>query len=755
MNDRIHRVFFPLLKYLKSEIGEENGFLWAAVCIWDPNQNRYIRPINCRSTTDDEERKKLYSLLREYEKQESPPIQPLSELVFGMQSPPRSVIVTIPQAARIEGFVTFSLQDLYLKFQQIETTDLTSNFTNLDQKLEDTCQLSEVQTFIAEFIRMLKLELGISVTIDNAKLSKFLFWLYLHDSNAKYWVYIPEKQSVIDDAGQKSGGVIICLSKQPTEDFLNTCEDLSQFYFKYLVYTQDIPDDGRSLPSEMLFASVLSKDIFLKYIDEIDQCIRDIHTHQDRLAEKENLLAFSPLYSVLTQIESFRWLSALGWHSAIEEPYRIRWDIGKPGTAADHAESEPANFWERNNQERKRFSKMANEFHKLLKSGKIISLNQLIFTRCANKKPLVVLYDQAKQSLFHSYPRHQYLEVHCGFVYCSFKRFYDFISPKIQAYSFRYDAEGKFNFDHFIRTMSGSTDGFSRTVLDYLKQEFYADIQKLSPAIQNEDDFLVKLASYLCWLVAHDLETKLVAYFPSHITPDIPSGGILVGFTELPSPSELIVIQEFVSNFLLAKGYLLSELVPDFPLVLSSAAFQRKFAKLADKAKKDNRPLSLAVIDLDHLKRFNDQLKNHLYGTLALRIFIVSIVEAVKEKESCFGKYGGDEFLLSILGTGNELQSILTTARLTLSNEEWLGEKLVLELQKMTLERRLGDEDFDTAKELVSTNHLFKELSFSAAISPSNGRDHPKYPDMFYQADKLLMETKNKRGFIRIVGEGD
>lgn len=165
--------------------------------------------------------------------------------------------------------------------------------------------------------------------------------------------------------------------------------------------------------------------------------------------------------------------------------------------------------------------------------------------------------------------------------------------------------------------------------------------------------------------------------------------------------------------------------------------------------------VSLAVIDLDHLKRFNDELKEHLYGTLALRTFIVAIVEAVGTKESCFGKYGGDEFLLSIPGSGSELRSILATASSKLSSKEWLGDKLVLELDKMALERKLDNEKCDTAKELVSTNPLFKKISFSAAISHSNGRDHTKYSDMFPPADNLLGATKNKRGFIRIVGEGD
>ena len=55
-------------------------------------------------------------------------------------------------------------------------------------------------------------------------------------------------------------------------------------------------------------------------------------------------------------------------------------------------------------------------------------------------------------------------------------------------------------------------------------------------------------------------------------------------------------------------------------------------------------PLCLAVIDLDHFKRINDEL-GHLGGDEVLRLFSRIAQENVRS-EDIFGRYGGEEFLL-------------------------------------------------------------------------------------------------------------
>ncbi len=60
-------------------------------------------------------------------------------------------------------------------------------------------------------------------------------------------------------------------------------------------------------------------------------------------------------------------------------------------------------------------------------------------------------------------------------------------------------------------------------------------------------------------------------------------------------------------------------------------------------------PLCLAVIDLDHFKRVNDQL-GHLGGDEVLRTFARVAQDNVRA-EDIFGRYGGEEFLLIFPGT--------------------------------------------------------------------------------------------------------
>lgn len=54
-------------------------------------------------------------------------------------------------------------------------------------------------------------------------------------------------------------------------------------------------------------------------------------------------------------------------------------------------------------------------------------------------------------------------------------------------------------------------------------------------------------------------------------------------------------------------------------------------------------PLSLCVIDLDHFKRFNDEL-GHLEGDAVLRAF-AHAVQAGLRTTDVFGRYGGEEFI--------------------------------------------------------------------------------------------------------------
>lgn len=61
-----------------------------------------------------------------------------------------------------------------------------------------------------------------------------------------------------------------------------------------------------------------------------------------------------------------------------------------------------------------------------------------------------------------------------------------------------------------------------------------------------------------------------------------------------------------------------------------------------DRSKRHNRPLSVALLDLDHFKRVNDEY-GHLRGDEALHIFADMLRMSLREGDIC-GRYGGEEF---------------------------------------------------------------------------------------------------------------
>jgi diguanylate cyclase (GGDEF)-like protein len=85
-------------------------------------------------------------------------------------------------------------------------------------------------------------------------------------------------------------------------------------------------------------------------------------------------------------------------------------------------------------------------------------------------------------------------------------------------------------------------------------------------------------------------------------------------------------------------------------------------------------PLCLAVIDLDHFKRINDEV-GHLAGDEVLRTFARVAQDNIRQAD-IFGRYGGEEFLLVLPETS--LLAALNTAeriREQIENYEW-SEKL-------------------------------------------------------------------------------
>jgi diguanylate cyclase (GGDEF)-like protein/PAS domain S-box-containing protein len=86
---------------------------------------------------------------------------------------------------------------------------------------------------------------------------------------------------------------------------------------------------------------------------------------------------------------------------------------------------------------------------------------------------------------------------------------------------------------------------------------------------------------------------------------------------------------------------------------LTSALNRRAFNAQAqleiNRADRYNRPLSLAVLDLDHFKRINDD-HGHLAGDQALKQF-ADVCRGLMRQGDIFSRFGGEEFVLLLAET--------------------------------------------------------------------------------------------------------
>ncbi|HEY0820336.1 MAG TPA: GGDEF domain-containing protein [Rhizobacter sp.] len=97
------------------------------------------------------------------------------------------------------------------------------------------------------------------------------------------------------------------------------------------------------------------------------------------------------------------------------------------------------------------------------------------------------------------------------------------------------------------------------------------------------------------------------------------------------------------------------------------------FAALRDelqRADRSKQPLAVAILDLDRFKAVNDTL-GHLAGDKTLKIF-ASTLSQLTRKADRFGRYGGEEFLLVMTGTGlDTAETPIERMRAALRTADW------------------------------------------------------------------------------------
>lgn len=141
-------------------------------------------------------------------------------------------------------------------------------------------------------------------------------------------------------------------------------------------------------------------------------------------------------------------------------------------------------------------------------------------------------------------------------------------------------------------------------------------------------------------------------------------------------------------------------------------AFDEELMRLCAESLESGEPLTLAVIDIDHFKRFNDTW-GHQTGDQVLR-FVASVIGRVGAPPRMAARYGGEEFGLIFPGdTADRVDPIVNKVR------EEIGSRM--------LKRR-------------STNEDLGEVTISAGVAQLRAGETPAC--LMERADEALYDSK-------------
>jgi diguanylate cyclase (GGDEF)-like protein len=730
----LERIFYPAIDEIYSNPSNQTS--WVAILVHG-NEEEPIWVYSCleawRGITDEQAidaRKKLdtFGLLSRYSKlYRKKEMEPISQLIFAESYLSKPIIFSSDDSVTSKyEVITIDLLKTLPKFAQkdfsisrLERSELHTHIKRLSKRV-----LEGSQDSVSLFAEELQAKLELRRSIDPEKLVHFIVWLYLHDPEGKFWIYLPYPKKL--SQGSPWGGVMICQKSLPDDRRLRKYQDLTSLCFELCAY-EPCFNRGKDLnfTAALERAMWISDRLFLKYQKEIEACIRnfEIPALRDRLIELESMMILKPLSWASFYQPNIRWISAFGWHTLTNDLYRIGWDFC-PGRVPKTPKA-----WRKAGESKRRFGILAGLFQTLLNQKEIFSIGDLLFTKCDRKRPIVISYDLERDDLL-SEEGMRCLDAKQDFIFMTIRSFFDPIRDKLEGIPI----DEMMTADRFREDIRKHLGKFEITTLSALDGEVLSELDKLKPRITRAERSIISSQTtlYLPWLVLHDLKTRLVVYFPSVIKPDIPSGGIMIGFKRVPLPQELVSLQEYVAKIYLIRSYLLSELVPEFPEVLTEAPFARKVLSMLSDSKDIGSPLQFAYIDLDNLKIINENFGGHTAGTLALKTLVTIVKEKVSRKvdvdQWVLARYGGDEFMLAVLGVrSKDLAAVLSEIRTELKDKEKTQQRLGEELKRY--KEMYGEpKDFDLTK--------FKEiqkLTFSAGIASS--KNHPHYLELRQAAD--------------------
>jgi diguanylate cyclase (GGDEF)-like protein len=151
--------------------------------------------------------------------------------------------------------------------------------------------------------------------------------------------------------------------------------------------------------------------------------------------------------------------------------------------------------------------------------------------------------------------------------------------------------------------------------------------------------------------------------------------------------------------------------------MLNRAAVLRALAVEMDRARREQRQLIVALVDLDHFKHLNDA-HGHLAGDEALRIFAAAVNAAIRPYDHA-GRYGGEEFLLVLTDMPLEnMEQRVASLHASISNL-----KVILRESSFTLNCSLGASGFDPSVQNASEESVIGVADMALYEAKASGRD--------------------------------
>lgn len=104
--------------------------------------------------------------------------------------------------------------------------------------------------------------------------------------------------------------------------------------------------------------------------------------------------------------------------------------------------------------------------------------------------------------------------------------------------------------------------------------------------------------------------------------------------------------------------------------IANHRAFQESLAKRYAEHRRDNRPVSMILLDVDHFKQYNDSF-GHPAGDVVLKSVATLLAGSVRETDLA-ARYGGEEFAVILPGTGLDIaQRVAEKIRAAIAGAEW------------------------------------------------------------------------------------